>query len=93
MRSRLLFGISMAFNFDIYLIDEITAVGDIKFRKKSQQALRDKREKSNYIMVSHNVNELISDCDKLLILDKGTVQLFDDAQYGLKFYKEIVKAR
>lgn len=90
MRSRLLFGMSMAFDFDVYLIDEITAVGDIRFREKSQQALRDKRDRSNYIMVSHNVNDLIKECDNLLVLDQGEVQLFDDPQEGLNFYRKTV---
>ncbi|MEE3239407.1 MAG: ABC transporter ATP-binding protein [Pseudomonadota bacterium] len=93
MRSRLLFGISMAFDFDVYLIDEITAVGDIRFRKKSQQALHDKRGYSNYIMVSHNVNDLIQECDQLLILNKGKIQLFSDIREGLQFYKEVVQLK
>lgn len=93
MRSRLLFGISMAFDFDVYLIDEITAVGDIKFREKSRQALRDKRDRSNYIMVSHNINDLIRDCDKLLVLDQGKAKLFSDKDAGLHYYKEIVRAK
>ncbi|MDG2472669.1 MAG: ABC transporter ATP-binding protein [Pseudomonadales bacterium] len=88
MRSRLLFGISMAFDFDIYLIDEITAVGDLRFRKKSQEALMKKREKSNFIMVSHNVNDLIKECDHLLIIDKGNVSLFHDNKEGLSFYHQ-----
>jgi len=91
MRSRLLFAISMAFDFDVYLIDEITAVGDARFREKSSAALREKRDKSNYIMVSHNVNELIKDSDVVLVLDNGAATLFNDVQVGLKHYTELVK--
>lgn len=90
MRSKLLFAISMAFDFDIYLIDEITAVGDARFRKKSKQALDAKRDSSNYIMVSHNVNDLIKDCDNLLVLGRGGVELFEDAKSGLDYYKELI---
>ena len=93
MRSKLMFAMSMAFDFDIYLIDEITAVGDARFRAKSQQALLDKRKKSNYIMVSHNVNDLIKDSDSLLVLGRGDVQLFSDTAQGLAYYKEIVQAK
>ena len=39
MRSRLMFGLAMAFDFDTYLIDEVTAVGDAAFRAKSRQLL------------------------------------------------------
>lgn len=91
MRSRLLFAVSMAFDFDIYLMDEITAVGDARFREKSQQALKEKRETSNYIMVSHNTNELIKDCDNLLVLGEGgegKVKLFDDVQAGIQHYRK-----
>ena len=93
MRSKLMFAMSMAFDFDIYLIDEITAVGDARFRAKSQQALLDKRKRSNYIMVSHNVNDLIKDSDNLLVLGRGDVQLFSDTAQGLAYYKEIVQAK
>jgi capsular polysaccharide transport system ATP-binding protein len=93
MRSKLMFAMSMAFDFDIYLIDEITAVGDARFREKSQQALLDKRKRSNYIMVSHNVNDLIKDSDSLLVLGRGDVQLFSDTAQGLAYYKEIVQAK
>ena len=93
MRSKLMFAMSMAFDFDIYLIDEITAVGDARFRAKSQQALLDKRKRSNYIMVSHNVNDLIKDSDSLLVLGRGDVQLFSDTAQGLAYYKEIVQAK
>lgn len=91
MRSRLLFAISMAFDFDIYLIDEITAVGDARFRQKSREALLEKRSRSNYIMVSHNVNELIKDSDVLLVLDEGRATLFDSVDDGLSFYQQLVK--
>lgn len=90
MRSRLLFAISMAFDFDIYLIDEITAVGDARFREKSRQALLEKRSRSNYIMVSHNVNELIKECDSLLVLGDGGVELFSDTASGLRYYRDMI---
>tara|TARA_B100000767_G_C19660011_1_gene490556 strand:+ start:106 stop:771 length:666 start_codon:yes stop_codon:yes gene_type:complete len=91
MRSRLLFGISMAFEFDIFLIDEVTAVGDARFRQKCQAALEEKRKSSNYIMVSHNTNELIKSCDSLLVLDAGAVSLFENVDDGLNFYKTLIK--
>ena len=92
MRGRLQFGVSMAFDFDIYLIDEITAVGDARFREKSRQALLDKRETSKFIMVSHNVNELIRDSDVLLVLNQGEVDFYSDVDEGLAYYNTLVKA-
>ena len=49
MRARLNFAISMAFDFDCYLIDELTSVGDKGFREKSRQALLDKKDRSNFL--------------------------------------------
>ena len=93
MKSRLQFAVSMAFDFDIYLMDEITAVGDAKFKEKSQNALKAKREFSNYIMVSHNANELIQECDSLIVLDKNSVKLFDDVKDGMQYYKELIQVK
>ena len=91
MRSRLLFAISMSFDFDTYLIDEITAVGDLRFRKKSQEALREKSTRSHYVMVSHNANDLIKECDNLLVLINCKAYLFRNTEEGLKYYRKQIR--
>lgn len=91
MRSRLKFAISMAFDFDIYLIDEITAVGDVRFRDKSRAALKAKSQRSNYIMVSHNINDLIKECDAVIVLKDGDIKLFDTVKEGIRYYRRYVK--
>ena len=93
MRSRLTFAMSMAFDFDVYLIDELTAVGDARFREKSRQALLDKRGQAHYIMVSHNINELISDCDSLILLSTEKLELFTDVDKGLETYKNRIQVK
>jgi len=93
MRSRLTFAMSMAFDFDVYLIDELTAVGDARFREKSRQALIDKQGEANYIMVSHNINELISNCDSLILLSQGKVELYQDVAKGLETYKNQIQVK
>lgn len=93
MRSRLTFAMSMAFDFDIYLIDELTAVGDARFREKSRQALLDKQGQANYIMVSHNINELIRDCDSLILLSKEKLELYEDVDKGLETYKKQIQVK
>lgn len=70
MRSRLAFGLSMAFKFDYYLIDEITAVGDAKFKKKCSDIFDKIREKSHLIMVSHSERALKEYCDVAIYLNK-----------------------
>ncbi|EHH9795511.1 ABC transporter ATP-binding protein, partial [Escherichia coli] len=79
MRSRLGFGLSMAFDFDYYLVDEITAVGDARFKKKCIDLFNQKRDKSNLLMVSHNLNSLADYCDHAILFDKQqNVHLFSE---------------
>lgn len=89
MRSRLVFGCCVSVDFDIYLIDEATSVGDQKFRKKAKQALIDKSEQANVIMVSHDTKEIEEFCDSVIILHQGELTFFSDLQEGLKVYKEL----
>lgn len=89
MRMRLAFGLSMAFYFDVYLIDEISAVGDQRFRVKSKQVLESKLLKSSYIMVDHNLFGL-KICDKAIILEKGNVFIYENVDDALNFYKNYI---
>lgn len=87
MRSRLAFGLSMAFDFDYYLIDEVLAVGDAQFKKKSAQAFKEKMEKSNIILVSHAMGEIRRLCNLILLVEDGQVRIFDDVVEGIKAYQ------
>ncbi|MBF9001211.1 ABC transporter ATP-binding protein [Vibrio nitrifigilis] len=89
MRSRLAFGCCIAIDFDIYLIDEVTSVGDQKFRKKAKQALLDKKETSSMIMVSHDIEEIKQFCDSAVILHQGALTYFADLNEGLSVYKQL----
>ena len=88
MRARLAFGLSMAIDFDVYLIDEITAVGDQNFKKKSQAVFKDKLARSQIIMVSHSASTIRQYCDCGLLLDRGEVRFYDDVSDLLAAYKE-----
>lgn len=87
MRSRLAFGLSMAFDFDYYLIDEILSVGDAHFRKKSTVVFGEKLQKSNIILVSHSMPEVRRLCDIVLLVENGDVRIFDDIKEGIKAYQ------
>ena len=63
MRSRVAFGLSMAFDFDYYLIDEVMSVGDAQFKRKCAEVFRDKLQKSNVVLVSHSMPEIEKLCD------------------------------
>lgn len=91
MKARLAFALSMAFDFDYYLIDEVTAVGDLNFRKKCNQILREKLKKSNIIITSHDINRLKEFCDIYAIPHKGNLILFDSFKEAAQFYADISK--
>ena len=91
MRSRVSFGLSMAFDFDYYLIDEVTAVGDPQFRQKCEDALMEKRAKSaGFIVVSHQMDIVRKFCDMAIVLGAGGVQTFDNIEDAIKVYQSNV---
>ena len=88
MKAKLAFGVSMAFNFEYYLIDEVMAVGDSSFRKKSEEFFAQRRKKATLIVVSHNMRTVNSLCDALLVLHQGKLHEFDTREEAVRFYTE-----
>lgn len=88
MRSRLGFGLSMAFDFDYYLLDEVNAVGDAAFKKRSQELLDDLKSNSNIIMVSHNTKDLLRNCDVGFFVHDGKADYYEDINEAVEVYKE-----
>ena len=87
MRARVTFGASMAFNFDTYLIDEVSAAGDQSFRRKCENYLKKKLDKSDFIMVNHNLWTLRPICNKAFILEKGKLIEYDNLDEAIKVHK------
>ena len=87
MRSRVTFGLSMAFDFDVYLIDEVTSAGDEKFRNKSKVLLKEKLVKSDFIMVDHNLYGLKFHCNRALLLNKGKIYEYQSLDEGIRAHK------
>lgn len=88
MRARLAFGLSLAIRFDIYLIDELNAVGDAHFKKKSVDAFKELKKTSNIIMTSHNMGTLREYCDIALLLKDGHMHIFENLEDGIAAYEE-----
>ena len=88
MKAKLTFGISMAFQFDYYLIDELTGVGDAVFRKKSQAYFDERRKSATLLVVSHNMGTIKTYCDKMLVLHDGNLLDFSSNEEAEKFYNE-----
>ncbi|SIR65082.1 capsular polysaccharide transport system ATP-binding protein [Aeromonas sp. RU39B] len=89
MRSKFSFAVSMAFDFDTYLIDEITAVGDARFKRKCAEVFEQKQQSANLIMVSHDMGTLHRQCQMAILLDQGSLTLFDDMDAAIKRYQSL----
>jgi capsular polysaccharide transport system ATP-binding protein len=87
MKARIAFALSMAFEFDVYLVDEITAVGDQDFKQKSQKAFDSMRERAGVVMVSHNMATLKQQCDMAILLENSTAKVFEDIEEGVAYYQ------
>lgn len=92
MRARLGFGLSMAFLFDVYLVDELTSVGDAIFRDKARRAFKNMRDRSSIIFVSHNLITLRESCDSALLLHDGTATFFPKIGEGIQAYREYIRS-
>lgn len=86
MGSRLGFALSMAFDFDYFLIDEITAVGDAHFKKLAKEALEQKRKNSKVILVSHSMGDLKRFCDVAVLIKNGKVKVYNDFDAAIEAY-------
>ncbi|MGS0639289.1 ABC transporter ATP-binding protein [Citrobacter sp. VF227] len=89
MKSKFSFAVSMAFDFDIYLTDEITSVGDARFRKKCIDVFTQKRESASLIMVSHDMNTLRQQCDMGIILHNHTLEIVDNIHDAIRIYQKL----
>jgi capsular polysaccharide transport system ATP-binding protein len=89
MKPRLAFACSIAIDFDVYLIDEVTSVGDAKFRRKAKQALLERSEQASIIMVSHEMDEIRQFCDSAIVLHNGELTFYNDLEQGIAEYQAL----
>lgn len=90
MKSRLQFAMSMAFDFDVYISDEVTAAGDIAFTNKAAAAFKRVADHAGLIMVSHSEETLRQFCQAGIWLHEGCAYWFDDIEDALTNYKESI---
>ena len=91
MRARLTFGLSMAFEFDVYLIDELTSVGDSIFRQKATAAFERIRQRASLVFVSHNLETLRNSCQSALFLRDGLADFYPEIGDGISAYTEYIR--
>lgn len=89
MRARLAFALSLAVEFDCYLIDEIIMVGDQNFSHKCHYELFDKRSDRAMILASHNLDVVRSYCNRAAIVSNGEVETYDDVNLAIEIYKNL----
>lgn len=90
MRARLAFAVSMVVEFDCYLIDEVTAVGDTRFQAKCQLELFEKRRDRALVIVSHDTHYLRNHCDRGAVLLDGNLHTFDSTDEAIEFHENLM---
>ena len=89
MMARLAFGLSMAIEFDCYLIDEITAVGDARFQARCKLAFDERRKRSDLIMVSHSMQTVKDYCNHGAVLVDGQLLMFENVDRAIETYNRL----
>jgi len=90
MSARLAFGLTLAIDFDVYLVDEVTEVGDARFRAKSARAFRDRIGRSSLILVSHSSATIRALCDCCAILWDGALHPYETVEDGMTAYARLM---
>ncbi|MEN9657386.1 MAG: hypothetical protein RL571_851 [Pseudomonadota bacterium] len=91
MKARLQFAMSLAFDFDVYISDEVTSVGDAAFRNKAAAAFKNLADKAGLIMVAHGEATLKQFCSAGIWIHDGKAHWFDQIDDALNAYKDTLK--
>jgi capsular polysaccharide transport system ATP-binding protein len=84
MKARLAFGVSMGVPFDAYLIDEVTSVGDQRFREKCAEVFATRLANASAVMVSHSLGQIKETCNAAAVLDRGVLTYFEDVEAAVQ---------
>lgn len=89
MRARLAFALSLAIEFDCYLIDEVILVGDQSFQKKCQYELFEKRSERSMVLASHST-EIVKDfCNRAIVISNGDAIVYDNVEQAIEIYENL----
>jgi capsular polysaccharide transport system ATP-binding protein len=89
MRARLMFAMTLAIDFECFLIDEVFAVGDQRFHRKCHDALFTHRSHCAMVLVSHDPGIVRQYCKSALVLKAGRGRVFEDVELALKIYETL----
>nr|WP_222934376.1 ABC transporter ATP-binding protein [Caulobacter sp. 17J80-11] len=93
MRARLAFALSMAVDFQVYLVDEAIGVGDAAFQQKCNDAFNARRSRSDVIMTSHYMSTIREYCTRAGVMENGRLLMFEDIDAAEEYYNAILKRR
>ena len=89
MLARVAFGLSMAIQFECYLIDEVMAVGDARFQARCNAVFKSRKENADIILVSHDMASVLEYCDRGIVLSHGRLQQFNRVDEAIEVYKKL----
>jgi capsular polysaccharide transport system ATP-binding protein len=92
MRAKLAFGTCLAIDFDVFLIDEVTAVGDVRFQARCQAAFEARMSRADVIMVSHSLSTIRAYCDVGAVLADGRLRVFGDLDEAIVAHVSAMRA-
>lgn len=88
MKSRLAFGVSIGIPFDTYLVDEVTAVGDASFKKKSRLVFQERLKTSGAVVVTHYMSQVRQLCTAGAVLEDGILTYYDDVEDAIVHHQQ-----
>lgn len=89
MRARVAFGLSLAFDFDYYLVDEAMSVGDAHFKAKATAAFKDRIDNAKIILVTHGMTQVRKLCDYVMLVDNGKIIPYENVEEGIEAYMNL----
>lgn len=90
MRSRLTMGTSMGIDFDTYLVDEVSSVGDATFKQKSKTVFLDRMRNSSSVVVSHSMPFIRDICTMGAVLENGHLKVFRDLEKAIAHHETLM---
>jgi capsular polysaccharide transport system ATP-binding protein len=87
MGARLAFGACLAIQFDLYLIDEVTSVGDAHFRRKCLEAFAARASTSDVLIISHDEGTIRAWCDAGAVLHDGKLVFYEDLERAIEVHR------
>jgi capsular polysaccharide transport system ATP-binding protein len=79
----------MAIEFDCYLIDEITAVGDARFQMRCKKAFDARRQNADLIVVSHSMATIKDYCESGAVIVDGHLMMFESVDKAIEIYNRL----